>query len=106
MFLGRAPSGQRIHEAEIWRLRGELLVLRSGAEAEAERSFQHAIELAVRQQALSLELRAATSLARFLGQRDRPDEAKSKLAPIVARIKEGIEDADFGEAVALLRELG
>ena len=83
-----------------------MLVLRSGAEAEAERSFQHAIELAVRQQALSLELRAATSLARFLGQRDRPDEAKSKLAPIVARIKEGIEDADFGEAVALLRELG
>ena len=103
---GNETSGQRIHEAEIWRLRGELLVLRSGAEAEAERSFQHAIELAVRQQALSLELRAATSLARFLGQRDRPDEAKSKLAPIVARIKEGIEDADFEEAVALLRELG
>ena len=103
---GIETSGQRIHEAELWRLRGELLGLRSGAEAEAERSFQHALELAVRQQALSLELSAATSLSRFLGQRGRPDEAKSKLAPIIARFTEGFEDTDFKEAAAPLREVG
>jgi class 3 adenylate cyclase/tetratricopeptide (TPR) repeat protein len=103
---GSETSGQRIHEAELWRLRGELLVLRSDAQAEAERSFQHAMELALRQQALSLELRAATSLARYLGRRGRPDEAKSKLAPIVASITEGFEDTDFKEATALLGELG
>jgi tetratricopeptide (TPR) repeat protein len=99
-------SGQRIHEAEIWRLRGELLVLHSGAEAEAERSFQRALELASRQQARSLELRAAAGIARFLSLRERRDEAKSKLAPILASIAEGFESTDFKEATALLRELG
>jgi predicted ATPase len=64
------------------------------------------MELAVRQQALSLELRAATSLARLLGQRDLRDEAKSTLAPIVASITEGFENTDFKEATALLGELG
>jgi hypothetical protein len=99
-------SGQPIHEAEIWRLRGELLVLHSGAEAEAERSFQRALELASRQQARSLELRAAAGIARFLSLRERRDEAKSKLAPILASIAEGFESTDFKEATALLRELG
>jgi predicted ATPase len=64
------------------------------------------MELAVHQEALSLELRAATSFARFLGRHGRPDEAKSKLAPIVASITEGFEDTDFKEATALLGELG
>jgi predicted ATPase len=103
---GSETSGQRIHEAELWRLRGELLVLRSDAQAEAEGSFQHAMELAVHQEALSLELRATTSLARFLGRHGRPDEAKARLVSVVARINEGIEDADFKEAAALLGELG
>jgi hypothetical protein len=79
---GIETSGQHIHEAELWRLRGELLVLRSDAQAEA------------------------TSFARFLGRHGRPDEAKSKLAPIVASITEGFEDTDFKEATALLGELG
>jgi hypothetical protein len=64
------------------------------------------MELALRQQALSLELRGATSFARFLGRHGRPDEAKARLVPVVARINEGIEDADFKEAAALLGELG
>jgi predicted ATPase len=83
-----------------------LLALHSDAEGEAEGSFQHAMELAVHQEALSLELRAATSFARFLGRHGRPDEAKARLVPVVARINEGIEDADFKEASALLGELG
>jgi ATP/maltotriose-dependent transcriptional regulator MalT len=98
-------SGQRMHEAEIWRLRGELLVLRNGDEAETERSFHRALELATRQQARSLELRAANGLARFLALHGRRDEAKSRLAPIHASITEGFEDIDFKEAAALLSEL-
>jgi predicted ATPase len=81
-------------------------MLHSGAEAEAERSFQRALELASHQQARSLELRAAAGFARFLSLRERRDEAKSKLAPILVSITEGFESTDFKEATALLRELG
>ena len=98
-------SGQQIHEAEIWRLRGELLLLRGSAVAEAERSFMQALQVARRQQAGSWELRAATSLARLLAERGRHDEAKSNLAPILASTTEGFETADFKEGAVLLRQL-
>jgi predicted ATPase len=98
-------SGQRMPEAEIWRLRGELLIMLDGQELEAEHSFQRALETARAQQARSWELRAATSLARFLAQRDRQREAESNLAPIVASITEGFETADFKEAATLLGQL-
>jgi predicted ATPase/class 3 adenylate cyclase len=101
---GIETSGQHMHEAEIWRLRGELLVLRGGAEAEG--SFLRALELALGQEARSLELRAATTLARFLALHGRQDEAKSKVAPILASMTEGFENADFIEAAGLLCELG
>jgi predicted ATPase len=103
---GIEASGQRTHEAEIWRLRGELLVLRGGADTEVEKSFQRALEVARLQQARAWELRAATSLARFLAERDRRDEAKSNLAPILASFTEGFTDPDFKDAAALLSELG
>jgi predicted ATPase/class 3 adenylate cyclase len=98
-------SGQRLHEAEIWRLRGEHLILRGGAEADVERSFYTALDVASQQQARSFELRAATGLARFLSRFDRREEARSKLAPILASITEGFENPDFKEATAVLREL-
>ena len=98
-------SGQHIHEAEIWRLRGELLLLRESAVAEAEGSFMRALEVARRQQAGSWELRAATSLARLLAERGRRDEAKSTLAPILASMTEGFETADFKEGSVLLGQL-
>jgi class 3 adenylate cyclase/predicted ATPase len=98
-------SGQHMHEAELWRLRGELHVLRGDAEAEAERSFQRALEVARGQQARSWELRAATSLARLLSQRNRQDEARSNLAPILASFTEGYETSDFKEATALVTAL-
>ncbi|MGH7933444.1 MAG: adenylate/guanylate cyclase domain-containing protein [Candidatus Binataceae bacterium] len=99
-------SGQRLYEAEIWRLRGELMVLHGGADLEAEQSFQHAMEIARRQQARSWELRVATSLARFLSRRDRAAEAKSILAPILASVSEGRENADFKDASSLAGGLG
>ena len=103
---GIEASGQRMHEAEIWRLRGELLILHGGADTEAENSFQRALQIARLQQARAWELRAATSLARFLDPLGRQHEAKSKLAPILASMTEGFESADFIEAAGLLRELG
>ncbi|MGH7905495.1 MAG: hypothetical protein ACREP6_02600, partial [Candidatus Binataceae bacterium] len=102
---GIESSGQRMHEAEIWRLRGELIVLHGGGEQEVERSFQRAMEIARRQQARSWELRIATSRARFLNQRGRQAEAKEILAPIVVLFDEGHDGADFKQAVALLSTL-
>lgn len=99
-------SGQRLHEAESWRLRGELLIMLGGQELEAERSFQRALETARGQRARSWELRAATSLARFLVQHDRQGEAKSTLTPILASVTEGFESADFKDAAMLLSGLG
>jgi predicted ATPase len=95
-----------MHEAELWRLRGELLVLSGGVEAESERSFQRALEVAQDQHARSWELRAATSLARFLRTHKRHDEAKSKLAPVLAGFTEGFETADLKQATALLGDPG
>jgi len=54
------------------------------------------------QQARSWELRAAISLARLLIAQNRQDEAKSNLAPILARFTEGFESADLKQAAALL----
>jgi predicted ATPase len=99
-------SGQRINEADLLRLRGELLVLAASSDDEAEKSFQSALETAHRQQARSWELRAATSFARFLAARDRRDEAKTHLVPSLAAITEGRESAELKEASALLESLG
>jgi predicted ATPase len=79
-----------------------LLLRRGDAEAEAERSFHHALQVAQGQQARSWELRAGTSLARLLVARHRQDEARSNLAPILAGMTEGFESTDYKEAAALL----
>src|SRR5204863_1270531 len=68
------------YEAEIRRLEGELLRLQ-GNEAAAEAAFRDALEIAQRQDARSLELRAATSWARLLRDRGRRDQARAALAP-------------------------
>ena len=102
---GIEASGQRMHEAEIWRLRGELLILHGRADTEAENSFQRALQIARLQQARAWELRAATGLARLLAAHSRLDEAKAGLVPVVASITEGFGDSDFKEAAALLSQL-
>jgi class 3 adenylate cyclase/tetratricopeptide (TPR) repeat protein len=98
-------SGQHMHEAELWRLRGELLILHRDAEAEAEGSFHHALQVAQSQRARSWELRAATSLARLLRAHNRPAEAKSYLASTIAAMTEGFENADFRQASELLAQV-
>jgi predicted ATPase len=98
-------SEQRYYGAELYRLKGELLLARSPApRAEAEACFQRALAIARRQQAKSLELRAAMSLSRLWQQQGKRDEARQLLAEIYGWFTEGFDTADLQEAKALLDE--
>lgn len=97
--------GERWCESELHRLRGEVL-LRSGAdEPEIEAAFQRAIGVAQAQQAKSLELRAALSLARLWQTRGEAAEACDVLAPIYGWFTEGQDTADLTEARTLIERL-
>ena len=97
---------QRIHEPELHRLRGELLLQQAVPDApQAEACFQHALDMARRQQAKSWELRAAMSLSRLWQQQGKRAEAQALLAPIYGWFTEGFDTADLQEAQALLEEL-
>src|SRR5262249_43360975 len=98
---------ERWWEAEIYRLRGVLLLRQPGTpQAEAETCFQCALDVARRQEAKSLELRAAMSLSRLWQQQGKRQEAHDLLAPIYGWFTEGFDTADLQEAKALLDELG
>ncbi|MGE0885280.1 MAG: protein kinase [Blastocatellales bacterium] len=97
--------GERYWEAEVFRLRGELLLMEGAAVAEVESCFQQASEIARRQEAKSLELRAAISLARLWQQQGKGEEAQAMLAEIYGWFTEGFDTADLQEAKALLDEL-
>jgi predicted ATPase len=121
-------TGERYYQAELFRLKGELLlkqptgrllsraatagnaVVKTGtlAIASAERCFNQSIELAQQQKALSLELRAVTSMARLYQKhqnRSKQEEVKGLLAQICGKFTEGFDTMDFREAKALLDEL-
>jgi predicted ATPase len=94
-------------EAEVCRLRGVFLLGQPGTpQAEAETWLQRALDIARHQQAKSLELRAAVSLARLWQQQGKHDEARALLAPVYSWFTEGFDTADLQEAQALLEELG
>ncbi len=84
-----------------------MLVLAQAADqhAQAETCFQHALDIARRQQARSWELRAAMSLARLWQQQGKRAEAHELLAPVYGWFTEGFDTADLQEARALLDEL-
>jgi predicted ATPase len=93
-------------EGELYRLKGELLLTRSSEHhVEAESCFRQALEVARRQEAKSLELRAAMSLSRLWQQQGKRHEARALLAPIYGWFTEGFDTADLQEAKALLEEL-
>jgi predicted ATPase len=101
-----ATSGVRWWEAELHRLRGELLLRHSVAPpGEPEACFQQALAVAHAQQAKSLELRASMSLSRLWQQQGKRDEARQLLAPIYGWFTEGFDTADLQEAKALLEAL-
>jgi class 3 adenylate cyclase/predicted ATPase len=103
-------TGERHYEAELYRLKGQLTLQsklqgpRSKVE-EAEECFRKAIEIARRQQAKSLELRAVMNLARLWQQQGKKDEARQVLAEIYSWFTEGFDTRDLQEAKALLDEL-
>jgi predicted ATPase len=100
-------TDERWWEAELYRLKGELLFQQAVSEAlQVETCFAHALAVARRQQARSLELRAATSLARLWQHQGKRAEAYELLAPIYGWFTEGFDTADLQEAKALLEELG
>ena len=99
-------SKRHVDHAELYRLKGELLLLQSAsAHAQAESCFREAIEIAQRQQAKSWELRATMSLARLLAKQGRRDEARAMLAEIYNWFTEGFDTPDLKDAKALLEEL-
>jgi TOMM system kinase/cyclase fusion protein len=99
-------TGERFYEPERYRLKGTLLLQQaSDNQAEAETCFEHALEIARSRQAKSLELRAATSLARLWQQQGKHQEAHALLAPVYGWFTEGFDTADLQEAKALLDAL-
>ncbi len=96
---------ERTWEAELYRLKGELLLMQGGADAEAEGCFQQALEVSRRQEAKSLELRAATSMARLWQQQGKRKEAHTLLRDVYDWFTEGFDTADLKDARALLDEL-
>jgi len=92
--------------AELHRLKGALLLQQAVPDAaQAAVCFHQALDIARQQQAKSLELRAATSLARLWQSQDKRQEAYALLAPIYGWFTEGFDTADLQEAKALLEEL-
>ena len=99
-------TGVRWCESELYRLKGELLLQQnSGNQVEAEACFHHALDIARHQQAKSLELRSATSLARLWQRQGKRQEAHDLLAPIYGWFTEGFDTADLKDAKALLDAL-
>jgi class 3 adenylate cyclase/predicted ATPase len=96
----------RFYEAEITRLRGEVLLAQSRSNrAEAETIFRQAWAIATKQSCRPAELRAVTSLAGLLADTGRRDEARDALAPIYGAFTEGFGLSDLLAAKSLLAEL-
>src|SRR5262249_22593731 len=101
-----ASTQERVYEAEMHRVQGELVLAQAADQhAQAETCFQHALDVACQQQAKSLELRAAMSLARLWRHQGKRAEAHELLAPIYGWFTEGFDTADLQEARALLETL-
>ena len=98
-------TAERWWEGELHRLKGELLLAHIQDHGEAETCFHHALIVTRQQQAKSLELRAARSLARLWQQQGKRAEARDLLAPIYGWFTEGFDTTDLQEAKALLEAL-
>ena len=103
-------TGECFYEAELYRLKGELTLQFSVKSQEsrvkkAEECFLKAIEIARKQQAKSLELRAATSLARLWLHQGKRAEAHKLLSEIYNWFTEGFDTKDLQEAKALIESL-
>ena len=96
---------ERYFGAELYRLRGELLLAQPAAETEAEACFLRAAQIAREQHARSWELRAVMSLARLWQKQGRPEEARQMLHPVHDWFTEGFDTPDLIDARSLLESL-
>jgi tetratricopeptide (TPR) repeat protein len=98
-------TGERFHEGELYRLKGEAFLKLKKDSSEAENCFLQAIEAAQRQQAKSTELRAVMSLCRLWQKEGETERARAMLANSYDWFSEGFDTADLKDAKALLSEL-
>jgi class 3 adenylate cyclase/predicted ATPase/ABC-type cobalamin/Fe3+-siderophores transport system ATPase subunit len=99
-------QGEKCWQAELLRLKGELLLAQSDQSiCAAEQCFSEALTIAREQRAKMLELRAATSMARLLRKLNKPDMAKRTLSSVRARFGEQGANPDLMEAQAILDQL-
>jgi len=98
-------NSERFFEAELYRLKARALLMRGASDAEAESLLDQALRTARSQQARSLELRAATDLARLWMNQGKRAEARDVLSPIYDRFTEGFTTQDLANARILLCEL-
>lgn len=108
--LDEALTEARIHNerwwnAEIHRLRGELLLMLSADAGEIEAALLRSIEIAHAQQARALELRATTSLARWWSAQGRSNDARRRLSDAYSWFTEGFDTPDLQAARLLLAHL-
>jgi predicted ATPase len=96
-------TGERVYEAELYRLKGELLLQQAPPDVlQAERCFQQGLAIARCQQAKSLKLRAAVSLSRLWQLQGKRADAYAMLAEVYSRFTEGFDTADLQQAKVLL----
>jgi len=98
-------NSERFFEAELYRLKARALLMRGASDAEAESLLDEALRTARRQQARSLELRAATDLARLWMNQGKRAEARVVLSSVYGHFTEGFETRDLKEAKAVLAQL-
>jgi predicted ATPase len=98
-------TGERYHETELHRLHGELLLRQAVPDLQAaEACFLHALAIARRQGAKSLELRAVMSVSRLWQRQGKREEARQLLAEMYGWFTEGFDTADLQEAKELLKQ--
>lgn len=100
-------TGEKLWESELLEDKGKQLLIQNAnrAEDEAESQFLKAIDIAIGQKAKTLELKAATSLARLWQKQGKASEARELLSPIYGWFTEGFDIPDLVDAKELLEEL-
>jgi len=98
-------SGERFGQADIYRIRGDLLLLSDPGEGKAEDCYHRSLGIAKQQNAKSWELRTSMRLSHLWQKQGRIQEAKELLAGIYGWFTEGFDTPDLVDAKALLEEL-
>jgi predicted ATPase len=98
-------NGHRYYQAELYRVKGELLLMQSkgpGVTRAAEGCFKESVKIAQQQKAKSWELRAVMSMARLHQNKSKQAETRSLLTQIYCSFTEGFDTVELREAKTLL----